>query len=98
MRELQLWADEETLDATFAEITQLAIRCRFTDCSHEHEPGCAVRAALADGTLSDERLASYRKLQRELRALEIRRDARLRAEARKEIRRFSRGLRKAQRR
>ncbi|MDQ3893073.1 MAG: ribosome small subunit-dependent GTPase A [Actinomycetota bacterium] len=98
MRELQLWADEEALDAAFAEITELAVDCRFADCSHEHEPGCAVRAALVDGTLSDERLASYRKLQRELRALEIRKDARLRAEARKEIRRFSRSLRRSQRR
>jgi ribosome biogenesis GTPase / thiamine phosphate phosphatase len=98
MRELQLWADAEALDATFAEITELAAGCRFNDCSHEHEPGCAILAALADGTLSRERLGSYRKLQRELRALEIRKDARLRAEARKEIRRFSRSLRKEQHR
>ncbi|MDQ3874621.1 MAG: ribosome small subunit-dependent GTPase A [Actinomycetota bacterium] len=98
MRELQLWVDADALDTTFAEITELAAGCRFNDCSHEHEPGCAVRAALADGTLSRERLRSYRKLQRELRALEVRKDARLRAEARKEIRRFSRSVRKKQRR
>jgi ribosome biogenesis GTPase / thiamine phosphate phosphatase len=95
MRELQLWADEEALDTTFADIAELAQDCRFSDCSHEHEPGCAVQAALADGSLGHERFASFSKLQRELRALEIRKDTRLRAEARKEIRRFSRSLRKA---
>jgi ribosome biogenesis GTPase len=95
MRELQLWAGEETLDSTFAEIAELAAECRFNDCSHEHEPGCAVRSALADGSLPQERYGSYRKLQRELRALEIRQDARLRSEARKEWRRFSRSQRKS---
>ena len=95
MRELQLWADEEMLDSTFAEIAELAGDCRFGDCSHEHEPGCAVKGAIADGSLPAERFASYRKLQRELRALEIRKDARLQSEARKERRRFSRRMRKS---
>jgi ribosome biogenesis GTPase len=94
MRELALWADEEALEATFAEIPLLAARCRFTDCHHEREPGCAVRAALADGGLEPERYESYRKLQRELRALELRRDNRLRSEERKEVRRRSRSLRR----
>ena len=88
MRELQLWAGEEVLDSTFAEIAELAGECRFSDCSHEHEPGCAVKTAISDGTLPAERFASYRKLQREMRALEIRKDARLRSESRKEMRRF----------
>ena len=92
MRELQLWAGEESLDATFDDVVSLFERCRFNDCSHEREPGCAVRAALADGTLSRERYDSWRKLQRELRRLEVRQNARLRAEARKEIRRFSRDV------
>ena len=94
MRELQLWADEEVLDSTFAEIAELAAECRFSDCSHEHEPGCAVKTAIADGSLPAERFASYRKLQRELRALEIRKDARLKSEARKEMRRRQRRMRK----
>jgi ribosome biogenesis GTPase len=98
MRELQLWADEDVLDSTFAEIAELAGECRFSDCSHEHEPGCAVKSALEDGSLPAERFASYRKLQRELRALEIRKNARLRSEARKEMRRFSRSVRAANRR
>ncbi len=93
MRELQLWADEEALESTFGEIAELAAGCRFSDCSHEHEPACAVKGAIADGSLPAERFASYRKLQRELRALEIRKDARLRSEARKERRRFARSLR-----
>ena len=94
MRELQLWAGEEVLDTTFSEISELAAECKFSDCSHESEPGCAIRRALGDGTLSQERWDSFRKLQRELRALEVRKDARLRAEARKERARFARSRRK----
>ena len=94
MRELQLWADEDVLDSTFAEIAELAAECRFSDCSHEHEPGCAVKSAIADGALPAERFASYRKLLREIRALEIRKDARLKSEARKEWRRRQRSMRK----
>jgi ribosome biogenesis GTPase / thiamine phosphate phosphatase len=93
MRELQLWADESVLDSTFAEIAELASECRFSDCSHEHEPGCEIKRALADGSLPKERFASYRKLQREIRALEIRKDARLQSEARKEYRRRARRMR-----
>jgi ribosome biogenesis GTPase len=92
MRELQLWASEEALDSTFEDVTSLVAGCRFNDCSHQREPGCAVQAALRSGALSRERYESWRKLQRELRRLEIRQDARLRAEARKEVRRFSRNV------
>jgi ribosome biogenesis GTPase len=94
MRELQLWADEEVLDTTFSEISELAAQCRFSDCAHEREPGCAIRRALSDGTLSRERWDSYCKLQREIRALAIRKDARLRSQARKERARFARSRRK----
>ena len=93
MRELSLWADESVLDTTFADVADVAAECRFADCTHVHEPGCAVRAAIADGSLPEERFASYEKLQRELRALEIRKDARLRSEARKEWRRRHRSMR-----
>ena len=93
MRELALWADESVLDSTFAEIVDLAGACRFADCTHLHEPGCAVQAAIADGSLDAERFDSYLKLQRELRALEVRKDARLRSETRKEWRRRHRELR-----
>ena len=95
MRELQLWADESALEEAFADVAELAGRCRFTDCAHGGEPGCAVRAALADGSLPQIRWESYRKLQRELRTLALRQDARLRSEARKERRRFARSRRRA---
>jgi ribosome biogenesis GTPase len=94
MRELQLWADESALDETFADVAELARQCRFSDCAHEAEPGCAVRAGLADGTLPRVRWESYSKLQRELRALAVKQDARLRSEDRKERRRFARSRRK----
>jgi ribosome biogenesis GTPase len=94
MRELQLWAGEESLDGAFQDVAELAAACRFADCAHEREPGCAVREALAAGTLSAERLASHRKLQSELRALAVRQDAKLRSESRKKLRRFERARRK----
>jgi ribosome biogenesis GTPase / thiamine phosphate phosphatase len=93
MRELALWADESVLESTFTDVVELAGACRFADCTHLHEPGCAVQAAIADGSLDAERFDSYLKLQRELRALEVRKDARLRSETRKEWRRRHRELR-----
>ena len=94
MRELQLWAGEEVLDTTFSEISELAADCKFSDCSHTSEPGCAIRRGLADGSLSEDRWSSYTKLQREIRALEIRKDARLRSEERKKWVKFSKSRRK----
>jgi ribosome biogenesis GTPase len=66
MRELQLWDEGEGVQASFDDIEQLALRCKFTDCRHENEPGCAVRQALEDGSLEEDRLEGYRKLMREL--------------------------------
>jgi ribosome biogenesis GTPase / thiamine phosphate phosphatase len=66
MRELQLWAGEESLQETFTDVETLAQRCRFRDCQHEREPGCAVQQALEGGRLDESRLASYQKLQREV--------------------------------
>jgi ribosome biogenesis GTPase / thiamine phosphate phosphatase len=66
MRELQLWDDDEGLQMTFDEIETVARNCRYRDCSHRGEPGCAVLEAVSDGTLSAERLESMHKLQREL--------------------------------
>ncbi len=62
---------------------ELAARCRFGDCAHRTEPGCAILAALEDGTLEEERWTSYQKLQRELEHLERRLDKRAQSEARK---------------
>lgn len=78
LRELQLADLEETgMMDTFPEVAALAARCRFHDCVHQGEPGCAVLAALADGSLSDERWQSYRKLQREAAYLARREDPQL---------------------
>jgi ribosome biogenesis GTPase len=65
LRELQLWDATEGVAETFADVDDLAGKCRFGNCRHEDEPGCAVQAALAEGTLDPARLESRRKLQRE---------------------------------
>ena len=65
MREIQMWGDETALVATFSDIQQLVIQCRFSDCKHESEPGCVVRAALEEGSLDAKRFESYLKLQKE---------------------------------
>ncbi|WP_421723322.1 ribosome small subunit-dependent GTPase A [Bauldia sp.] len=65
MRELQLVDSEAGVEALFDDIVALAAQCRFGDCAHDTEPGCAVQAALADGTLAPERFRRYRKLQAE---------------------------------
>ena len=84
MRELQLWEADEGLGAAFADIEELALRCRFSDCRHGGEPGCAIEEAVASGALALERLESWRKLQRELEVIRLRQDdlARLREKQR----------------
>jgi ribosome biogenesis GTPase len=74
LRELQLWSSADGIAAAFEDVGELAAACRFGDCGHDKEPGCAVRAAVEDGRLDPLRLASYHKLQAEQRALEIRED------------------------
>lgn len=75
MRELGLWSDDnEGLGSSFSDIEELGLRCRFRDCRHEHEPGCAIRAGLEDGSLDAARWAGYRKLQRELHHADVRND------------------------
>ena len=80
MRELQL-VDDHGLSTVFEEISQIASRCRFRDCRHLSEPGCAVRDAVASGTLDPERLEHYLKLQRETAGYQLRHDARARRRA-----------------
>jgi len=74
MRELQPLADAETVTAAFDDIADLATSCRFADCAHDHEPGCAVLAAVAAGRLDADRLANYRHLAREAAFEERKRD------------------------
>ncbi|HYN36733.1 MAG TPA: ribosome small subunit-dependent GTPase, partial [Actinomycetota bacterium] len=77
MREIQLWDVSGGISTAFEDIEALAAGCRFSDCSHLHEPGCAVKEAVKDGTLPNARLESYEKQIRELASLEARRDKRL---------------------
>jgi len=72
MREIQMWSGEDGLQGAFEDIEILAGECRFTDCSHNTEPGCAVNAAIERGELDPARLDSYRKLQKELNYLAAR--------------------------
>jgi ribosome biogenesis GTPase len=74
MRELQLLNAQEGIEKTFSEIDALAAQCRFHDCQHGNEPGCAVREAVKRGELDPERLASFNKLTKELRYTETRYD------------------------
>jgi ribosome biogenesis GTPase len=83
LREAQLWDGDDGLGNLFEDIEELGLCCRFSDCAHDTEPGCAIKMALADGTLDTGRLQSYRKLQRELRAMAAKTDARIRNEERK---------------
>jgi ribosome biogenesis GTPase len=93
MRELQLWVADHGLEEAFDDVTSLFAECRFRDCAHESEPGCAVKAALENGRLSPERWESYGKLQRELEMLERRLDKRAQAEERRKWRSLSRTMR-----
>ncbi|MFN2469381.1 MAG: ribosome small subunit-dependent GTPase A [Gaiellaceae bacterium] len=95
IRELQLWDADEGIEGVFGDILELTARCRFADCAHETEPGCAVHAAIDDGRLSLDRLRSFRKLERELRALELKQDERARSNERRRRRVFARSLRRS---
>jgi len=66
IREIAFWDDDGGIGSTFPEIEQYAVKCRFSDCSHTHEPGCRVLQAASEGELSPGRLESYRKMRREL--------------------------------
>jgi ribosome biogenesis GTPase len=80
MREIQVWGGEDSLEDAFEDIEYLARQCRFKDCRHSSEPGCAVRAAIRQGELDAARFKSYRKLQLEFRYLAARQEGRVRLE------------------
>ncbi|MER7476094.1 ribosome small subunit-dependent GTPase A [Streptomyces sp. NPDC126510] len=87
LRGVGLWDAETGVGQVFSEIEELSERCRFHDCAHEAEPGCAVLAAIDSGELPQRRLESYRKLLRENQRIVAKTDARLRAEIRKDWKR-----------
>jgi ribosome biogenesis GTPase len=95
LRELQVW--EGDVDSAFADIAELASECRFSDCAHSSEPGCAVREALETGALDEGRWASYLKLQRELRAIEARSSRRIQRELKSRWRSRAREVRRVRR-
>jgi ribosome biogenesis GTPase / thiamine phosphate phosphatase len=94
LREVQLWSADDGIHEAFADVDELAADCRFNDCAHMREPGCAVQAAIDEGRLPRERLQSYRALQRELKRLAMKQDARLRSEERKKRVKQARSRRK----
>lgn len=93
LRGVGLHDADKGLDQTFAEITERATDCRFADCAHSTEPGCAVLAAVEDGRLNQRRLDSYHRLQRENAHAASRTDARLRAELERPMKQISRHIR-----
>lgn len=97
LRSVGLTDVSESLDLVFADVEALAGRCRFGDCAHDTEPGCAVLAALESGELPERRWESYVKLQKEARRMAMRHDARLRAEERSKWKRFQKDLRSSSR-
>src|SRR5882672_1261371 len=93
LRELQLWDAAEGLSQAFADIDALATKCRFADCKHENEPGCAVQAALSAGTLDEARLENRRKLLREQEFLRRKMDPEARQAEKRRIKRLMKGVR-----
>ena len=94
MREMGLWTDVETVDEVFDDIVELSELCKFRDCTHDNEPGCAVRAAVEDGRLPLDHLESWQSLRKEAAGAELRADPYARHQAE---RRFGKITREAQR-
>jgi ribosome biogenesis GTPase len=92
MRELQLWEEDDTLDISFPEIDALAAGCRFRDCQHEKEPGCAVKAAAVDGTIDPTRYESFLKLAAERKELVDRQEVRSQIEQKRLARMGSKAM------
>jgi len=87
VRAVGLWAETDAVEQTFADIAELALGCRFNDCEHDKEPGCAVGAAVASRDLASQRLESWRRLRHEARSSERRADEHARRSSRRSARR-----------
>jgi ribosome biogenesis GTPase len=92
LRSLGLFEADTGIALAFPDIEELIDQCRFTNCSHLGDAGCAVSAAVEDGSLAAERVESWHKLQREMERVAIQRDGRALAEKRKAVRRFTRSI------
>ncbi|MGC0249087.1 ribosome small subunit-dependent GTPase A [Pseudactinotalea sp. Z1748] len=95
LRSIGLVATEDAVATTFEDVESIAAGCRFTDCAHDREPGCAVQAAVESGALAERRLDSWRSLRREAQRQAMRADARLGAEQNRQWRRGSKAARQA---
>lgn len=93
LRGLALWGAEDGISAAFSDVEGLAADCRFADCRHETEPGCAVVQAISDGDLAASRLSDYNKLLREQQWQQARRDGRVRAEEKARVKALMKSVR-----
>jgi ribosome biogenesis GTPase len=94
MREIQMWGNETDLQDSFEDIESLALQCRFSDCLHDTEPGCAVREAIESGELDISRYQSYLKLRKELRYIALREDGTLRQQEQLKWKKLSKSAKK----
>ncbi|MBE9128854.1 MULTISPECIES: ribosome small subunit-dependent GTPase A [unclassified Coleofasciculus] len=94
MREIQIWAGDDSLQDTFADINAIAKQCRFRNCQHDLEPGCAVQQALEDSTLDYQRFLSYQKLQKELDYLDRKQDQKASLVEKEKWKKITKSLRK----
>ena len=97
VREIGLWLEAEAVQAAFPEIEEASADCRFRDCRHESEPGCAVLVAMEEGRIDSDRLASFHRLRREAENLELRRDQSRRHEVKARERAFGKMTREVMR-
>jgi ribosome biogenesis GTPase len=93
LREIQLWGDQSALEDVFDDISEIAINCKFDNCRHHAEPGCAIRAALQEGLLSQGRYQSYLKLQKEMAYLERKKDPEQSANTKRRWKKIHKGMR-----
>lgn len=93
MREFQLWDNNESLDSSFKDVEEFSNSCKFNDCQHNNEPGCAIRQALDTGALSADRYGSYLKLKRELAFLERKMDRTAQSKERKKWKTITKSMR-----
>ncbi|MCJ8279041.1 MAG: ribosome small subunit-dependent GTPase A [Rivularia sp. ALOHA_DT_140] len=93
MREIQIWASQDSLQSTFEDIETLAQDCRFRNCQHQQEPGCAVRRALEEGELEYSRFLSYQKLQKELNYLHQKQDQKVYLDTKKRWKKITKSMR-----
>ena len=93
MRELQLWTSDEGISESFSDIEEYASACRFRDCKHNNEPGCAVWAAINEGKLDESRFSSYKKLQKELAYLDRKVDKKAQADEKRHWKNINKEIR-----